>query len=361
MPDVALSKTIKVLLFFFLVFAGLYFAREFLIPIAFGGILATLVLPFSRRLESKGLHKGLAAVLSIVCLLLIAAIVAGLLIWQVSDLAADLSGIQKQVSGILDKVERFLATTAGIPQDSQKELLKQQSQGGGGVTKFLGGLMGFLVDSVLVTVYTFLFIYFRGRIKKFILRLVPAEEIDRTEKVIGQSTQVAYQYLSGLLMMIVMLWILYGIGFSVAGLKSALFFAVLCGLLEIVPFVGNLTGTSIAILMAVSQGEGSGLIIGVILTYFLVQFLQTYIIEPLVVGSEVNINPLFTILVLVLGEILWGIAGMILAIPLLGITKIVCDNIEPLKPYGYLIGDDSKPGKSSGISNKIKSLFKKNN
>ena len=143
-------------------------------------------------------------------------------------------------------------------------------------------------------------------------------------------------------MMIVGLWILYSVGFSIVGLKYAVFFAILCGLLEIIPFVGNLTGNLLAIIMVIIQGGGFGMILGVVITYAIVQFLQTYILEPLVVGAEVNINPLFTILVLVAGELVWGIAGMVMAIPLLGIIKIICDHIEPLKPYGFLIGREKK-------------------
>jgi predicted PurR-regulated permease PerM len=89
-----------------------------------------------------------------------------------------------------------------------------------------------------------------------------------------------------------------------------------------------------------------------------VQFLQTYILEPLVVGAEVNINPLSTILVIVIGETLWGIGGMVLAIPLLGITKIICDHVESLKPYGYLIGEEKKAN-GGGIKEKISKLFRK--
>jgi predicted PurR-regulated permease PerM len=106
--------------------------------------------------------------------------------------------------------------------------------------------------------------------------------------------------------------------------------------------VGNLTGSALAVLMVIIQGGGLGMVIGVIVTYLIIQFLQTYLLEPLVVGSEVNINPLFTIVILVLGGLVWGIPGMVLAIPLLGIVKIICDHIEPLKPYGYLIGSDKK-------------------
>ena len=143
-------------------------------------------------------------------------------------------------------------------------------------------------------------------------------------------------------MMIVCLWVMYSIGFSIVGVKNPFFFAILCGLLEIVPFVGNLTGTAITVLMALAQGQGANVVIGIVVTYAIVQFVQTYILEPLVVGAEVNINPLFTVVGLVAGEMLWGIAGMVLAIPLMGIFKIVCDHVEALHPYGYLIGQDRK-------------------
>jgi predicted PurR-regulated permease PerM len=102
------------------------------------------------------------------------------------------------------------------------------------------------------------------------------------------------------------------------------------------------------------------MVIGVLVTYGLVQFFQSYVLEPLVVGAEVNINPLFTIVGLVAGEMIWGIPGMILAIPLMGVVKIICDHIEPLQLYGQLIGSDKKKG--SEFKKKIKSFasaFKK--
>jgi predicted PurR-regulated permease PerM len=77
-----------------------------------------------------------------------------------------------------------------------------------------------------------------------------------------------------------------------------------------------------------------------------------------VVGAEVNINPLFTILIIVVGELVWGIPGMVLAIPLLGMVKIVCDHVESLKPYGFLIGEEKKKKKSGGFIQKIKGWFK---
>ncbi|MEJ7682127.1 MAG: AI-2E family transporter [Segetibacter sp.] len=188
------------------------------------------------------------------------------------------------------------------------------------------------------------------------LKIVPQSEHATATKIIFKSSKVSQKYLTGLGMMIVILWVMYGIGFSIAGVKNSIFFAILCGLLEIVPFVGNLTGTALTILGPVSQGGSSNLIAGILITYATVQFIQTYLLEPLVVGSEENINPLFIIIILVVGELVWGIPGMVLALPLLGIVKVICDHIPVLQPYGFLIGKEKKE-KGENIGSKIKKIF----
>jgi predicted PurR-regulated permease PerM len=150
---------------------------------------------------------------------------------------------------------------------------------------------------------------------------------------------------------------LYSIGFTIAGVDNAIFFAILCGLLEIVPFVGNLIGVSVTLLMSLAQGGETSMIIAILITYAVVQFFQTYLLEPMVVGKNISINPVFTIVGLVGGELLWGLPGMILALPILGIIKIICDRIEPLKPYGFLIGDEKE--NEPTIVDKIKKMVTK--
>jgi predicted PurR-regulated permease PerM len=225
-------------------------------------------------------------------------------------------------------------------------------------TAALNSVGGILGNSLLVLVYIFLFLYFRDRLKNFILKIADARGKNEARQTMEQSRKVAQKYLSGLAMMIVCLWILYGIGFSIVGVKNALFFAILCGLLEIVPFVGNITGTLLTCLMVMAQGGSPGMLIGVLCIYGFVQTFQSYVLEPLVVGSNVNINPLFTILIIVFGEFIWGIPGMILAIPLLGIVKIVCDHVPELEPVGYLMGQDKKEGSNKWVE-KLKGLFSK--
>jgi predicted PurR-regulated permease PerM len=118
---------------------------------------------------------------------------------------------------------------------------------------------------------------------------------------------------------------------------------VLCGTLELIPFIGNLTGTALTALVTMAQ-DGSEKVLGVLIVYVIVQGLQSYILEPLIVGKQVKVHPMFTILVIVLGELVWGIAGMFMAIPLLGIAKVIFDHVPALNPYGYLVGEEENEG-----------------
>lgn len=357
-----LLKSIAVLFLFFVIISGLYFTKEFFVPVAIAGILSMLFVPLSRRLENKGINRAVA---SVICILILLAVVAGitaLISWQVSDLANDTEKMQERITKMGGQLREYVSNTIGVSKKKQQQIIEQQSSSAGNagsiVATVLGSVISFLVNGVLVLIYIFLFMYFRAHLKQFILKVVPPQNNRNAEVIIGDASKVAQKYLSGLGLMIMCLWVMYGIGYSIVGVRNAIFFAIICGLLEIIPFIGNLTGTALTILMVASQGGNSTMIIGVLITYAIVQFLQSYILEPLVVGAEVNINPLFTILVIIAGEMIWGIPGMILAIPTLGIIKIICDHIEPLKPYGFLIGEDKKPKRESGLVSKVKGWFK---
>ncbi|WP_276132378.1 AI-2E family transporter [Polluticoccus soli] len=347
MSNINLTKAIRLLAFFFLLFAGMYYLEGFLVPVVFAALLAMLFTPLSEKLERKNIARGWAV---LICVLILVAVFAGivsLVAWQINDLLSNADQLQEQFAQMVAKIKVLISTKLGVSHEQQQQMLEHQRSASAGkasqtITRLVAGLGGILTSCVLVMVYMYLFMYFRTRLRNFVLKLTPTDSKHQAEKIMDTTSGVIQKYLSGLAMMIVCLWIMYGIGFSIIGVKHALFFAVLCGLLEIVPFVGNITGTTLTVLFTLAQGGDMNDVIGIVCVYGTVQFLQSYILEPLVVGRAVSINPLFTILIIVFGEFLWGIPGMILALPLLAITKIIFDNISALKPYGYLVGEDEK-------------------
>ena len=360
MKGTLLDKSIKILLLILLSFTLLYYGKPFLVPFLIASLLAMLITPLTMKLERK-MNRAVAILISMSVLLVAICIIISVFAWQVSDISDRAPEIQKNISAKLAQLKEFATTTLGIPEQQQQRILQQQQQSSTSrlsslLTGFFASFGSFLADFIIVLVYIFLFLLFRDHLEKFIMKLVPKQSQATAQETMHDVRLVAQKYLSGLAMMIACLWVLYSIGFSVAGVENAVFFAILCGLLEIVPFVGNLIGVLFTLLMTLAQGGSSGMLIGILITYGVVQFVQTYLLEPMVVGKVISINPVFTILGLVGGELLWGIGGMILALPLLGIIKIICDHIEPLKPYGFLIGDNKKDEPS--IGEKIKKFIK---
>lgn len=334
------SNILRKLALLFLMVAALYYARSFLIPLSLGGILATLLMPVSRRLESKGLPKGIAVSLCLLIILLLIGLVFWLISWQISEIVQDVSLIKTKFNESTLIIQQYIFEHSGISADSQWKILKN-GEGfiAGFLQNFAGSLISLAGNLLFILVYFFLFLYYRGHLKKFILKLFPETEQSKMSHIIQRCANVSQQYLVGLAKMIFCLWIMYGIGFSLLGVENALFFAVLCGLLEIVPFIGNLTGTLLTVLVAAVNGGSLAMLGGIVVVYAIIQLIQGWILEPLILGPQVRINPFFTIVALVIGELIWGIPGIILAIPLTAIAKIIFDHLESLKAFGFLIGE----------------------
>lgn len=363
-PD-RLQKLFKAALIVVIVCLSAWFlkaAATFLIPITFAALLAMLLLPICQWLQEKGVNKAIATIASILVLVGAFALIIFFFSYQITDIAQNTDQLEDQLRSRYRELQEYISSSLGISPEKQQQMLKQQQSSISGklsgiVQGFIAGLGGLLTNIVLVLVYIFLFIYFRHYIKRFILQVVEKDQIDNARDTMKKAQKVTQKYLTGMALMIISLWIMYGIGFSIAGVKSPVFFAVLCGTLELIPFVGNLLGNAITVLVSVMQGGDMNVVLGILITYGAVQFFQSYILEPLVVGSEVNLNPLFTIIALIGAEVIWGLPGMVLAIPVMGVIKIICDHVEPLKPFGQLIGEDKK--EDNALKKKVKQLFRK--
>ena len=338
---------------------ALYFAAPFLIPIVLAGLFAMLLTRISGWLENKGVGRAIASICAVLMLVMSIVLLGFILSLQLGQLTQSIDEMRDRLTSGAKEFRDWISNTVGISVDEQNKMIEEQKNHASGqanslLMRFLNSFAGAVINTVLVIVYIFLFLYYRDHLKQFILRIIPRENKQRVKEIIQKSVAVSGNYLTGLFSMIVMLWVMYGIGFWMIGLKGALLFAIICGVLEIVPFLGNLVGNLIAVFAALAQGGDMRMVIGIIAVYLTVQFLQAYVLEPLVVGQRVNINPLFTIMGLVAGEFLWGIAGMALAIPVIGIIKIVCDNVPDLHAYGALIGPANTPKKRTSLVHLLK-------
>lgn len=348
---------IKQALIFLSFLAILYFAKDFLMPLAIGGILAILFLPLCKWLEAKNIYKGLAALFCLLVLITITMGTISLLGWEIAELTTDFTLIRGKALHTLNNVQNYIFVHWGITLEKQAQIILYDQPSIGGIMQSVGGSFTYILTNfVLVLAYVFLLLYYRIHLKQFILKLTAKPDQEKVITLVYSAAHVSQQYLIGLAKMIVCLWIMYSIGFGILGVKNAIFFALLCGLLEIVPFIGNITGTFLTVFVSAAQGASLPLLGGVVLTYAIVQFIQGWILEPFIVGRQVKINPLFTIIALIVGELVWGIPGIFLAIPMLAMFKTTCDHIETLKPYGFLMGEIQNNKPELTIVEKVKTL-----
>jgi len=166
-------------------------------------------------------------------------------------------------------------------------------------------------------VYVVLFLAQKERLREFILRRMPDSERGTTHQTINESRDVVQKYLRGRLILILILTVLYSAGFLIVGLDYAILIAVLVAVLSIIPYLGNLIGGVFAAALAFAGDD---------------------ILTPLIVGDEVDINPLTTIVCVVGMSILWGPVGAIIAIPIFAILRIIFSHVDGLKDYAYLLG-----------------------
>lgn len=332
----------------------LYFARPVFMPLALAGILALVFMRPSGWLERHKVPRLVTAVLSGIVFVGLVTGVVLLINWYIHRFAMDWPQLQKKVGDVLTEARQFLRSQWGlrVPGGKSGRSLVDTAAVGKMTTTVLGSVVAVLIHLILIVVYMVMLLTMRAHIRKFFLKLVREENKPRIEQVMHRSVKVAQEYIYGMMIIIVYLWILYSIAFSLIGVHYAIFFAVLCGTLEIIPFVGNITGSTLTCIMALSQGGGIHMVIGIIASYSFIQFTQFYIISPLVMRHQVNLSPLFTIVCLIAGELLWGIPGMIVAIPVLAIFKIICDEVGFLRPFGFLLGRAAKNSKSDKSSEK---------
>ncbi|TRX20984.1 AI-2E family transporter [Flavobacterium franklandianum] len=350
-----ITSVIKKLLLLFLVFAGLYYAKAFLMPLCIGGILATLFLPFCNWMEKRKTPKGLAVFICLLTLILGMCSIFSLLGWKIYDLLDDFAMMKKVAIDAFSTFQRYIYNHLNLTYKEQFQILRNEQPSYGSLMQMvLASLANFVTNLILVLVYFLFLLYYRGHIKIFFVKYTESSQQDNMEHLIDSAANISHQYLLGISKMIVLLWILYGIGFSLLGVENALFFAILCGILEIVPYIGNITGTALTLVVAALHGADLSMLGGIVVVYGTIQMFQGWVLEPFILGPQVKINPLFTIFALVLGELIWGISGMLLAIPMIAIFKIICDHIDSLKPYGFLIGGVKERKKELGFIKKIK-------
>jgi predicted PurR-regulated permease PerM len=357
LPHPGLERINKILLFVILTSIVLYFGRGFFVLISFAGLLAMLMTPVSNRLENRGVSRVISSLISVMIIVIIFSVVILLLAAQIGNIGKELPLILLRYEEIKLDLQRWVNDSLGV---SSQQLRVHASEvfnnAGSFLTNFIKNTIAFIGSLFVVLVFIFLFLMQRTKYEKFVLMLYKEEKRNKAKDMIDRISQVAQQYLTGRLVAACIMGILFLIGFLIVGLKNSVILALIVAIMTIIPYVGALIGGLVPLFISMIDGSLNQSI-WVVIIILAINTIDHYIIEPYVVGGSVNISPFFTIFVLILGGLIWGIPGIILFLPLSGIIKIVFENVEGLQPYASLIGDQRDSSKPKNSWAGLKRIF----
>ena len=317
----------------------LVWGSDLFVPILIGGFIAFALMPANQWLQKKGVPRILAIIITLFSFIGIIGLFGYLVSMQLADLTKNLPNLESKFNNLISGLHLWVEKTFNLDIKEQKSLLEDRLKNAGSfVSSFLLSTSGILAVIIQIPIYVFLFLLYRNNFKKFLISYFPVRKTNE-KNWIEQIKKVIQGYVSGLLLVIVIIAALNTTGLLILGIPYAIFFGVFSAFLTIIPFIGNFIGCALPVLMALITKDSAWSAVGVIGLYAFVQFLEGNLITPRIMGNKVSINALAAIIALLVGGKLLGIAGMIIAIPAMGVLKVILTHSDKLKPFTILMDE----------------------
>lgn len=333
-----------ILLGLVLLFIVLEYGQFILMPLALSALFAMLLEPLCKKFEKLKIGRIGGILLSLIVVLCVLGGIITLLSIQFAQFADQLPQVANRLEQISNDMLLFFQRTFHLSPEQQINFLQQGlenviSKSGQYVTTALGATTSIFTTLALLPIFVFFMLYYKQMYYEFIFRAADRSKNATRSVMIRNIQSVTRNYILAVLIVVVVVGILNTIGLWIIGLDHAVFFAIFAATLAVIPYIGIIIGALPAVLYGLLFGGSLWMPVAVIIVFVSVQFLEGNFITPGIVGSRVSINPFMAVIALIIGGQLWGIVGMIISVPFLGIIKCVFDEVEELRPYGYLLGN----------------------
>lgn len=323
----------------------LIYGKFILMPMFFAAFLSFLLVPMVSRFEKWKLGKAGSILLSIFILIIVLSGIISLVSVQFVQFAEEIPVVTERLKTLTNDSIDFIEESLNISPEEQSDFIqsgitKLIEQSGQYARSALGATTNIFTILTLLPIFMFFMLYYRKMYETFLHRLFESSDQDSIDDTIIRIEEVTQNYIVGMLTVMGILAVLISTGLLIIGLENAIFFGVFAALIAIIPYIGTLIGGFLPTLYAFLYYDSLLMPLAVIIVFGIVQFLEGNIISPRIIGSKVSINPFVAMLALIVGAEIWGISGMILFVPLIGILRVIFDQIDGLKPYGYLLGNE---------------------
>jgi predicted PurR-regulated permease PerM len=331
-------------LFFLAVLVACYFAQAIVVPVMMAFFLKMLLQPIVRFLARGKIPRSVAAMLA---MLLLALVLVGLGV----ALSMPAASWGKAVSEGFPRLEQKLQVLQGPIRDLQEFFTKAEKAAGGGeaaapVAIERGGILGLVfsgtraaIEGLLTTGIALFFLMLSG--DTFLRRgveIMPNFEHKRRAVEISQQVEADISiYLSTIIVMNLLVGLAVGIEVWLCGMPDAILWAAIAFTLNFVPILGPFAGIGLFLLAGFMQFDDVGLALLPAALYLGTHIIEGELVTPSILARRFTLNPVAVIISIIFWYWLWGVPGAVLAVPMLAVTKIICDRIKPLMAFGHML------------------------
>jgi len=322
----------------------LYIAQGIIVPIIFALIIAILLNPIVHFFVRFKINRVIAIILTLLLTVLIIVAFCALIYSQAVSFSDSWPVFVDKFTVLTNQTISSLSDYLNVrPRlihawitKSQHELININTALIGETIMSVGSVV---MTLLLVPVYVFVILYYQPLLIEFIHRLFRKIHQKQVGEIVTQTKSVIQHYLLGLMIEAIIVGALNAAGLLLLGIQYALLLGVLGAVLNIIPYIGGIIAVGLFMMVALVTKTSAWFAVYVFGIHIFIQIIDNNYIVPKIVASKVKINALFSIIIVLIGNALWGIPGMFLSIPLLAILKVIFDHIDSLKPWGFLLGD----------------------
>lgn len=302
-------------------------------PLFIGFIIAWLFNPLVNKLNEKGISKILSAIIVylifLICLIVFIRVFIPVLYNQINDLVAAVPSIFSEVEVFInDAISQFNLESFNLVNVQENMMNSIETQ----LLGFMNNLPNIVIN-LIVSLFSGIGVFLMGlviglymlfdfeSIKTHLLKLIPKKNRYEIETLITNIGREVRKTVNGTLLVASMVFVTDSIGFSIVGLKAPVLFGLLCGLTDLIPYIGPYIGGAAAVVVGFSQGSVVG--ISVLIICVIVQLIESYILQPVVMSKAMQLHPVTIIIGLLIFGYFFGIIGMVFATPCLALLKVL--------------------------------------
>lgn len=351
------AKVSLVFIGLFAFISMLFIAQGIIVPVVYSTIIAIVLSPVVNFFVRKKMNRLLAIALTLLLVILTTLLIITLLTVQIAQFSDSLPKLIEKFHQLMAESIAWTSTNFNISTSNINLWITEKNAqllngNGSRIGKTLINTGSILIALVLIPVYVFMILYYQPLLLQFIHKLFKSINQNEVNEVLAATKKIIRSYLVGLLLEALIIAVLNCTALLIIGIDYAILLGVIGAIANVIPYIGGIVAVALPMIIAVATKSSFSYALVVLASYILIQFVDNHYVLPKIVASKVKINALISIIVVLIGGALWGFAGMFLSIPLTAIIKVIFDHIEPLKPWGYLLGDTMPP------LLKIKSPFK---